>query len=446
MSMYDSIIIGGGTAGLAAAVSLAGRNKQVLLLERRQHLGGRTYSFRDETTGDVVDNGQHLMMGCYTETLRYLRTIGSSDLVSLQPRLHIPFADVATGRRSELRSGFLPAPLHVFTGLLRLSSLSLKDRLLLSRVGVELLWRPPWKEYALSEMTVDYWLSGLGQSEMARKHLWDVIAIGSLNDNPGIVSALPFFRVLRAAFLGKRSNASLLIPNAGLSEIFVDPARTFIEARGGEIRLGTAVDTVSRNGRSASGVVLSSGEEVAARSVIVAVPHYAAVDILPDKEITQPISRLETSPIITINLWFDREVMQEQLIALLNGRVQWVFNRSQLVGSASPGQCLSCIISGARYHLDREKSELIAQAIEDLTAVLPAVADASLLHALVIKEVRATFSPRPGSDALRPETETSIDNLFLSGDWTKTGYPATIEGAILSGHRAADAAFRTIAE
>ncbi len=439
MNTYDTIIIGGGVAGLSAAVRLASQNRRVLLLERRQHLGGRTYSFRDEKTGDVVDNGQHLMMGCYRETMAYLRTIGSAELVSLQPRLHIPFADVITGNRAILRSGMLPAPLHVFSGLLRLSSIPLKDRLLLSRVGVELLWRAPWKEYALSEMTVDYWLSGLGQSEIARKHLWDVIAIGSLNDNPGLVSALPFFRVLRAAFLGKRSNAFLLIPNAGLSEVFAHPAKAYIESRGGKVRLGTAVDSISISSRAVKGVVLSSSEEVTAGAVVVAVPHYAAADILPGKEMTQPLTELETSPIITINLWFDREVMREPLIALLNGRVQWVFNRSMLVGSSGAGQCLSCIISGARYHVDREKSELIAQAIEDLSAVLPGIEEASIVHALVLKEVRATFSPRPGSDALRPDTATPYANLFLAGDWTKTGLPATIEGAILSGHKAADA-------
>ena len=442
MRTYDAIIVGGGVAGLSAAVALTTRGKRVLLVERRQHLGGRTYSFRDDTTADIVDNGQHLMMGCYRQTLAYLRQIGSDGLVTLQPRLHIPFADVSNGQRSLLRSGFLPAPLHVLTGLLRLTSLPLKDRVALVRVGIELLWTAPWKEYALSEMTVDHWLTGLGQSEIARKHLWDVIAIGSLNDNPGVVAALPFFRVLRAAFFGKRSNASLLIPTAGLSEILVDPARRYIEGHGGDVVTGMAADAVSISGRTVKGVQLSSGEEVSAPAVIVAAPHYAAADILHDKDMTQPLSQLETAPIITVNLWFDREVMTEPMIALLNGRMQWVFNRSSMVGSASSGQYLSCIISGARYHVEREKSELIAQAIEDLTPVLPKIAEARLVHTLVIKEVRATFSPRPGTDALRPGTSTAYPGLFLAGDWTKTGLPATIEGAIVSGNNASEAAFR----
>ena len=438
----EVIVIGGGVAGLSAATSLAGRGKRVLLLERRQHLGGRTYSFTDETTGDTVDNGQHVMMGCYTETLSYLNRVGSRPLTSLQPSLRIPFADIATGRSTVLKAGSLPAPLHIFSGLLGLSSLSLADKFMLARVGTELLRTNPTKESALDDVTVEQWLTALGQSERARRHLWDVIAIGTLNDHPGTVSALPFYRVLRAAFFGRRSNASLLIPHAGLSDILVHPARTYLEQRGSNILTGTAVDALMRSTTGITGLTLHSGETVTAPCVILAVPQYAAVDLLPDKETARPIGELDSSPIITINLWFDRQVMVEPFVALLNGRVQWAFNRTMLTGSSQPGQYLSCVISGARYHVEQEKRALISQAIEDLAAVFPAVAVANLTHTLVIKEVRATFTPRPGSEALRPKTETTFSNLFLAGDWTDTGIPATIEGAILSGHRAADAAFR----
>jgi squalene-associated FAD-dependent desaturase len=341
-----------------------------------------------------------------------------------------------------LKAGVLPAPLHVFAGLMGLSSISLKDKVMLSRVGTELLWSAPWKEYALGEMTVEHWLVGLGQSEQARKHLWDIIAVGTLNDHPGNVSALPFYRVLRAAFFGARSNASLLVPHAGLSDILVHPAQRYLEQRGSSLLLGTAIDSLTRTPQGITGASIHSGETMKAPCIVLAVPQYAAVDLLPDKAMAEPISRLEASPIITINLWFDRPIMTEPFAALLNGRIQWVFNRSMLVGSRQKGQYVSCVISGARFHVEREKQELIDQAIEDLSSVYPAAASAVLRHALVVKEVRATFTPRPGTEAFRPSTETSIPNLFFAGDWTNTGIPATIEGAVVSGHRAAGAALR----
>ncbi len=439
MTDTDVLIIGGGVAGLAAAVELSAKGTRVRIIDRRQHLGGRTYSFRDEATGDIVDNGQHILMGCYHETVSYLTAIGSRHLATLQPSLRIPFADVRGGKRSTLRAAYLPAPLHVLAGLMMFSPLSPRDRLRLMKVGTELLWSAPWKEYALSEMTVEHWLESLGQSENVRRYLWDVIAIGSLNEMPGTVSALPFFKVLRAAFFGKRTNASLLIPNTGLSELLVEPARRFVEQRGGSVMLGAAADSLDVKHHRVEGVTLSSGETVRARSVILAVPHYAAVDLLPDKEAVQRIEALETSPIVTINLWFDRPVMSEPFCALLNGHVQWAFNRSALVASSYKGQYISCVISGARFHIEKEKHDLVMQALDDLKAVFPKAHEAVLLNTLVIKEVRATFLARPGTEAMRPGTTTAIEGLYLAGDWTDTGLPATIEGAIKSGRTAAKA-------
>jgi squalene-associated FAD-dependent desaturase len=450
----DIIVIGGGIAGLSAAVELASRGVKVLLLEQRKHLGGRTYSFVDETTGDVVDNGQHLLMGCYHETRRYLRIIGSDHLATLQPALRIDFLHPENGYTA-LQASRLPSPLHVLTGLFQLGTLPFRDRLKLINVGKELLWTTRRKELRLDAMTVDEWLISLGQSEANKKYLWDIIAIGSLNDDPKKVSALMFFRVLEAAFMGNREDASMLIPRVGLSELLCDPAERFIRSHGGEVKTGRGVEDFVIDDDRVSGVRCADGTTVSADAYICAVPWHAFSplfqhSILPSKLFT----RFESSPIITINVWFDRPVMELDFAALLDSRVQWVFNRSSMLRRQTAAgsmqltvtdnrQHLSMVISGAAQYVEMEKGQLVAIALEDLARVYPAVQGAGVVHSLVIKEKRATFSPAPGMEGIRPATRTPLENLFLAGDWTDTGYPATIEGAVVSGHTAADLALRS---
>jgi squalene-associated FAD-dependent desaturase len=448
-STYDAIVIGGGVAGLSAAVELTNRGVKVLLLEHRPFLGGRTYSFIDETTGDVVDNGQHLLMGCYHETRRYLRLLGADHLASLQPVLRIDFLHPHRGEASLIASR-LPSPLHVLTGLLCLRTLSFADRLRLLNVGKELLWTSHRKEQRLEALTVDQWLTSLGQSEANKKYLWDIIAIGSLNDDPKKVSALLFFRVLESAFMGSREDASLLIPRVGLSELLCDPAERFLRSNGGEVRKGCTVQEVVLEGSRVSGVHCDDGTTVNANAVVCAVPWYAMRalfrrPILPSDTQAQFVS----SPIITVNLWLDRPIMEREFVALLDSRVQWVFNRSKILeqqrsevggrGSAGRRQYLSLVLSGAAEYVEMEKEWLIAAAMDDLRRAFPTASSATVIHALVIKEKRATFSPQPKVVSLRPSTRTPYDNLFLAGDWTDTGLPATIEGAVRSGRAAAEA-------
>jgi len=440
---YDVIVIGGGLSGLSAAVDLTSSGKKVLLLEQKHYLGGRTHSFIDETTGDVVDNGQHLMMGCYKETRRYLRTIGTEHLAFLQPTLHIDFVDPLKGH-STLVSSFFPTPLHILAGLLRLGTVSYRDRFRLMRVGKELLWTSTAKEHVLESLTVDEWLSSLGQSNENKTYLWDTIAIGTLNDHPKKVSALLFFRVLRAAFTGTRENSCLLIPNVGLSTLLIDPAMEFIRRHGGEIRTGVRVQAVKTTDIRVDGVLTSRGETFESDAYIQAIPYFDLSSI-PSIDRTVPgLSLFTSTPIVSINLWFDREVFAGDFTAVLNSNIQWVFNRSQLCNSpvrqATKVQHLSLVISGAEDYVELDKESIVQIALNDLRRVFPAVSTATLIHSLVIKEKRATFSPRPGMESLRPNTRTKLDNMFLAGDWTNTGLPATIEGAVVSGRKAASAA------
>ena len=436
----DVIVIGGGLSGLSAAVDMASHGLSVHLVERHQHLGGRAYSFVDDATGEEIDNGQHLMMGCYHQTRWLLHTIGSDHLASLQANLHIDFRHPEHGDAS-LHCPSLPGPFHLLVGLVSLSTLSLPDRLKLLRIGLEINRNPKAVEPSLASLTVRQWLDSLGQSEEGKKYLWDIIAVGSLNGDPKEVSALLFYRVLRAAFLGSRMNSSLLIPKVGLSRLFDEPGVRYIRAKKGDVSTGCAVEALIHGGAQVKAVLCSDGVKREARAFVCAVPWHAVSSLLPANEVaTQAAERMTASPILSIDLWFDQPVMDEEFVALLDSRVQWVFNRSKLLGSSpSSGQCLALTVSGAAELIDKEAAELVAVAVNDLRRVFPRAGTAKVVHSVVLKERRATFSQRPDIELLRPSCITSMENLFLAGDWTNTGYPATIEGAVMSGRKAADA-------
>jgi squalene-associated FAD-dependent desaturase len=417
------------------------------VLEARQYLGGRTRSFVDETTGDVIDNGQHLMMGCYRETRRLLKTIGADHLATLQPNLHIDFLHPEKGF-SSLLCPPLPAPFHVLVGLLGLKSLSLTDRLKLVRVGLELLRNPAKVERKLGPMTVEQWLTSLGQPVENRKYLWNVIAIGSLNDDPKIVSALLFYRVLHAAFFGRRQNSSMLVPTVGLSELFVEPSVRYLDSHSSRAKTGCAVEELLSERDRVLAARCADSVTRGAKAFVVALPHHAFVDLVTASkglhgQTFHNVEAFESSPIVTINLWLDRRVIEQEFVALLDSRVQWIFNRTRMLRlPARSGQYLSLVISGAGPFVEMEKEEMVALAMEDLRTALPEARAAKVVHSLVIKEKRATFSPKPDIEMLRPPAETGFENLFLAGDWTATGFPATIEGAVMSGRKAATMAER----
>ncbi len=443
------VIVGGGVAGLSAAVELVQRGTHVILLEHRRFLGGRTYSFLDETTGDVVDNGQHLLMGCYHETRRYLHTIGSGHLATLQRNLRIDFVHPERGVAT-LACPSLPSPFHALVGLLKLRSLPLFDRLKLVAVGKELLFSSDEKEARLHSMTVDEWLTSLGQTELNKKYLWDIIAIGSLNDDPKVVSALLFYRVLRAAFAGRRRDSCLLVPRVGLSELLVDPAVRYLKQRGAEIRTNCTVQELIIEGERVVGVRCDDGMVVEGDAFISAVPHYAFPSLASGASSDSALrtrkraaSCFESSPIISIHLWLDKVVVEEEIVALLDSTVQWVFNRSKMVKRKSDTptkikQYLTLVMSGATKYVDVEKERLVELAMHDLRSAFPRSVGANVLHSLVIKEKRATFSPKPEIEGHRPPPDIGVRNLAIAGDWTDTGLPATIEGAVLSGRRAAE--------
>lgn len=434
----DVVVLGGGVSGLTAAVDLASHGFSVLLLEQKQHCGGRTYSFIEKQTGDDVDNGQHLMMGCYHSTLKFLSTIGTISDLAIQQNLSVTFRHAQRGV-FRLEAARLPAPFNVLAGLLRLKSLTFSERLSLLRVGAAIAVAHPDTDETLQALTVSEWLEKLHQPAANREYLWNIIAIGTLNDSPDVVSAALFAKVLKSAFLGTRTDSSMAIPRKGLSEVFVAGALKFLDSHNGEVRLGTSVVRMSFHGDVISEIELSSGEKIVPRVVVSAVPYFdlasavgeEAARLLPE---TNVADQFVASAIVTIHLWFDRRFMEEEFVALLDSPIHWVFNKSKIFGKKGEREYLSLVISGAAEFVDREKEEMTSFALSELKRFYPESARAVLLHSLVIKEKRATFSPRPGTQRFRPAHTTAVKNFFLCGDWTDTKLPATIEGAVQSGY------------
>jgi len=424
---------------LTASVSLAGAGFSVLLVEQKQHCGGRTYSFVHKETGDEVDNGQHLMLGCYHSTLKFLSTINALSRVAIQKNLSVTFRHAERGV-FRLQSASLPAPFNILVGLLRLKSLTINQRLSLLRVGAALLFANPDTDTRLQSMTVAQWLDGLHQSKANKDYLWNIIAIGTLNDSPAIVSAALFVKVLQSAFLGSKTDSSMVIPQEGLSGVLVDGALDFLKRRNSAIQAETSVERIEVENGVVTSVLLSSGENVSPRAVVAAVPYYdlprvfgeAAFRSYPEFSFAD---RFVSSPIVTIHLWFDRSFMEEEFVALLDSPIHWVFNKTRIYKKKNAGgDYLSLVISGAADFIGRDKDEIVTLAVSELRRFYPASASSSVVHSLVVKEKRATFSPRVGTQAFRPGNTTSLKNLFLAGDWTDTKLPATIEGAAQSGY------------
>lgn len=436
----DVLIIGGGMAGLAAAVELTSRGYSILLIDQKQRLGGRTYSFIHPETGDEVDNGQHLLMGCYHATLQYLQMIGAEDLVEIQETMSVIFRSPHRPT-VELKTNSLPAPLNVLGGLLTLSSLSFANRLKLLRVGVDVMLKDPDTNKHLHSISVSQWLDELGQPEVNRKYLWDIIAIGALNDSLDKVSAALFAKVIKTAFFGSRMSASMVIPKKGLSTVLVDKAREFIERRGGTILLNTTVEEIHVSGFKIQDVKLIDGNRIKPKAVISAVPYFDIARVFGDADSfgLKFIDEFTSSPIVTLHLWFEAHFMKEKFCALLDSPIHWIFNKSMMYGKENDGlMYLALVVSGAHDLVEREKDELVEMGYKELKRFYPAASVSKIIHSLVIKEKRATFSPKVGIEQFRPSHTTPIHNLFLAGDWTDTKLPATIEGAVQSGFACAD--------
>jgi squalene-associated FAD-dependent desaturase len=445
MTNFDIIVIGGGFSGLSAAVRLARDGARVLVLEARSRLGGRATSFPDPTTGDIVDNGQHVLLGCYTETLAFLREIGSETQVLRQPGLAAVMIDRA-GRRSKIECPPLPAPLHLVAGVFDWDALSWSDRWSVLRMGGPIriarrqLQGDGRRLAASPDESVENWLIRNGQTDRLREMLWTPLALAALNQSPSEAAAPYFARVLAEMFGGEASAASVALPARPLNELYAEPAREYIERHRGAVRTGSS----ARVRLAAGGLptVQSGTEEWSPAAVVIAVPWFALPDtfegdIEPLERLLSAARNTAPSPIVTVNLWFDRPVLEEPFVGLPGRTMQWVFDKRLAWGGATSH--LSLVSSGAMSVLQRTNPELVEAAMTEVVEALPSARNARLRHSSVVREPRATFSLAPGQPP-RPSIRTAVHGLFLAGDWIDTGLPATIEGAVRSGHEAARSA------
>lgn len=430
------LIVGGGLSGLAAAVRLSACGIRCLLLESRPHLGGRARSFVDRRTGCVIDNGQHVLVAAYARTMHFLETLGTRHQLSLQERPLLRFHHPTRGFCTFRLSG-LPLPLNLAFAVARSDLFCARDKLRLLRAGAALGFGAPGH----SDPTLESWLDSLSQSAEAKRSFWEPLAIAIMNEKIAVASSRVFLHALRVAFLSERGGAAIAVPTVGLSELFSNPARAFIEGHGGTVRCQAEVSGCTVHQGRVTQARMRSGPPLGCSAMILAVPPWNVGPLLPEElrqsGVLSCAGAIPASPIVSVHLWFSSAFMSEEFFGVIGRRVQWVFNRRRVRGENSAGTHLSAVISAAGAMVNMGNTDLVDAVLEDLRAVFGGAVTAPT-HALVIRERRGTFSCTPQVERMRPGSSTPIANLFIAGDWTNTHYPATIEGAIISGERAAE--------
>ena len=446
------IVIGGGLAGLAAGIALAESGWRVRLFEQRPFLGGRATSYV-LPDGEHVDNCQHVTLGCCTNLEDFYTRIGAAGKIKFFDRLL--FLD-PQGRRGEMHAGFLPAPFHLTASFAAFAPLALLDKLSIARAMLDIL-RTKGKPPDLQEnggISMLEWLRRRGQTKRAIERFWRVVLVSALDEELDRTDARFGVDVFWKAFLSNSTGYRMGVPSAPLASLY-DGCKLEIERRGGEVILRAPVRGLKMENGELSGVRFDEGREETADAYVFAVPHTALAELLPEsvKQSVPSLANLDKikiAPITGVHFWFDRPVMTEPFLTLLDTTTQWIFNKTALYADANgkekaapSGQYLQLVISASYDLLQKPRQEIIDVCLGEVWQALPAARDAELLKATVIKEAAATFSPEPGVDRWRPKQQTSLPRLFLAGDWTDTDWPATMEGAVRSGYLAAEALLGT---
>jgi zeta-carotene desaturase len=465
-------VVGGGLAGLAASCALAESGFAVTLFERRPYLGGRASSYQHPGTGEVVDNCQHVLLGCCTNLVDFYKRLGVENRIRWYEKL--TFLEPG-GRASVIEPSALPAPLHTAPAFLKAGCLGISDKLAIARAMAALAPATPGD----SGESFLKWLRRHGQTERAIERFWKTVLVSALNEDIDLVSVPYAAQVVRESFLKSAAAGRMGVPTVPLSDLY-SVAGNYIGSRGGEVRYRASVD--SFRAELANVKLLSAGGEESFDFVVSAVPFDVLERMLPPTTAADPLrqtlSQFETSPITGIHLWFDRQITDLEHAVLLDRTIQWMFHKSKLLerGAESPehvgvrrmshgsedagsggtatleeddslqesngGSYLELVVSSSKTLVEKSKSEIIDLALRELQEFFPETRNAKLLKSTVIKEVHATYSPRPGVDRHRPQPETVWPRVFLAGDWTATGWPATMEGAVRSGYIAAQCVAR----
>ncbi|MGB6832863.1 MAG: hydroxysqualene dehydroxylase HpnE [Candidatus Acidiferrum sp.] len=449
------IVIGGGLAGLAASVALAEAGWRIRLFEQRPFLGGRAASYV-LPDGEHVDNCQHVTFGCCTNLEDFYRRVGASDKIKFFDRLVLLDPQ---GRRGEMHAGILPAPFHMTGSFLTFSPLALKDKLCIARAFYSILQsggHPPDVDEP-GGISMLEWLRRHRQTPAAISRFWRVVLVSALSEELDRIDARYGIDVFWKAVLSNKAGYRMGVPSVALGDLY-DGCKAVIEEKGGEVVLRSPLRGLRIENGKLTAVLFDDGREESADAYIIALPHLVLSELLPEslKQSDTALGNLDkitVAPITGVHFWFDRQVMTEPFLTLLDTTTQWIFNKSALyagtngASSASvrseKGQYLQLVISASYELLQMPRQEIIDLCLKEVRHALPAAREANLLKATVIKEAAATFSPQPGVDRWRPKQQTNIGGLFLAGDWTATGWPATMEGAVRSGYLAAEAVLRS---
>ncbi len=409
------LVLGGGVAGLSAAVELARRGFHPTLLEERHYLGGRAHSFRDVDTKEELDNGPHILMTCYRRTMHFLETIGTHSKLDIIPASKVLFRE-PPGRDVPLRGAGNPANWPAWI-----------------RCWLALAGRPDWQR--LDHRTVEQWLDGCGQPEKLRRLFHRPLALAALNQDPHKASAACWVGALRRMIVP--GAGKLVIPAVSLRELFVEKSRLYLEARGGVVKLNQRVEQLCVEAGRVRAVRTSDGKEWQADFYISALPPRVLWRVLPEAVQTQDksfstIKDLSYSSICSVYLWMDHPLVKQEVTGCLDTRIQWIFQQKD-------PSSIAVVISAADDLMNVPKEGILQMVCRDLTRLYPQFEYMRVLRAVIVKEKEATIDHTVGQMVRRPQCRTSLENLLLAGDWVQTGLPATIESAVQSAHTCVDA-------
>ncbi|MHA6804176.1 hydroxysqualene dehydroxylase HpnE [Salinifilum ghardaiensis] len=437
MNRASVLVVGGGLAGITAALRCADRGFAVRLVEGRSLLGGATYSFsRGPLT---VDTGQHVLLRCYEHYRALLRRLGVADGVRVQPRLHVP---VLSPHRSPvvLRRWNLPAPAHLAPALCANRWLSAGERLRAVRTALALRRLDP-DDPRLDAASFGDWLREQGESQRVTDVLWGMLTTAALNARPDDASLALAARVFRTGVLDDTASADIGVPRLPLRELHGDPAARALTAAGVAVHTNTKVRGVFRSGDGLRATTRDRDRHapLTADHVVLAVPHQQAAALVADLPVrgASRWSALSAAPIINVHVHYDRAVTGHELCSVVDSPLQWIFDRTA-ASAATTGQYLAVSVSAAWEDAHRRTEEIRARYLSALSEVFPRAAAAGVRDFFVTREPNATFHQTPGTAAHRPAARTAVPGLVLAGAWTATGLPDTLEGAVLSGLRAAE--------
>jgi squalene-associated FAD-dependent desaturase len=429
-------VVGGGLAGLAAGCALADAGLRVTVFERRPYVGGRASSYEHPGTGEVVDNCQHVLLGCCTNLIHFYERLGVSDKIRWFDEL--TFIEPG-GRTSRMAPSFLPAPMHNMPTFFSAKMLSARDKLAIARAMSELSRGLP------EDSGEDFlaWLRRNKQTEQAIERFWKTVLVSALNEDLNRISARYAAQVFRESFMKSAAAGKMGLPSIPLSDLY-GSAIEYIRKRGGQVLLRSSVTGIAPK-QNAVGVISNTGEQLF-DSVVLAAPFQSVASLLPadaDAEpIKQQLTHFESSSITGIHLWYDREITPLPHAVLLDRTIQWMFHKSKFHESkenGGAGSYVELVVSASKSLVQKSREEILELATRELAEFFPAVKEAKVIKTAVIKEIYATYAILPGLDKYRPHAKTPWPNIFLAGDWTATGWPATMEGAVRSGYLAAEA-------